>query len=272
MRHGNRELWLAFIAIFLSTLMYLAVLFLSREIPAAGDFYGHSIGVVGFLLMLATETLYSLRKRSRRARWGRMSAWLEFHIFTGLVGPYLVLLHSSWKFNGLAGVTMLLTVVIVVSGLIGRYIYTAVPRGVDGAEVEAGVLEQAIQRTNEELSAWLAGRPETIQALARRMASTPLVSAGGVSIFFLRSLLEPIERLRWWWVRMRLDPVGREQAKYLEELLWKRAAHQRQLASLALVRQLLGLWRTIHIPIGLTLFTAAFIHIVAAFYYATILR
>ncbi len=90
------------------------------------------IGVVGFLLMLMTETLYSFRKRSRKGRWGSMQSWLQFHIFTGLVGPYMVLLHTSWKFNGLAGATTLLTIIIVISGFIGRYIYTRIPRSLDG--------------------------------------------------------------------------------------------------------------------------------------------
>jgi hypothetical protein len=34
----------------------------------------------------------------------------------------------------------------------------------------------------------------------------------------------------------------------------------------------MALWHTIHIPIGMVLFTAAFIHIVAAVYYASLLR
>jgi hypothetical protein len=99
------------------------------------DLFGHGIGIIGFFLMLMTETLYTLRKRSRSTRWGRMSTWLQFHIFTGLVGPYMVLLHSSWKFNGLAGMVLLLTVIIVASGFLGRYIYTSVPRNVDGIEI-----------------------------------------------------------------------------------------------------------------------------------------
>ena len=41
---------------------------------------------------------------------------------------YLVVLHAGWKFNGLAGVLTLVTIVVVISGVIGRYIYTAVPR------------------------------------------------------------------------------------------------------------------------------------------------
>ncbi|MEN4098501.1 MAG: hypothetical protein ROW52_01135, partial [Anaerolineaceae bacterium] len=86
----SHELLYALLAVIFITLVYLWMNLIMRQIPAASSFYGHSMGVVGFLLMLMTETLYSLRKRSRLARWGRMSAWLQFHIFTGIVGPYLV--------------------------------------------------------------------------------------------------------------------------------------------------------------------------------------
>jgi len=135
----GRELWLAALAAILISAVYGAVVLLTREIPPAADLFGHSLGIVGFLLMLMTETLYSLRKRSRSARWGKMSAWLEFHIFTGLVGPFMVLLHTSWKFNGLAGVTTLFTVIIVISGFVGRYIYTRIPRTLEGTEIQGAL-------------------------------------------------------------------------------------------------------------------------------------
>lgn len=188
-RSNNRELIWAGVAILASSAVYLGGMRLLEGIPPASGLFGHGIGILGFILMLLTETLYSIRKRRRSARWGRMSSWLSFHIFTGIVGPFLVLLHSSWKFNGLAGVTMLLTVIIVVSGFIGRYIYTAIPRDLEGRELD-----------------------ENPDGRARR--SLPLAQA----------------------------------------------------------RRLMALWHTVHIPIGLVLFTAAFIHIVAAIYYATLLR
>jgi len=272
MQQSNRELWVAFIAMIFITASYMLVLVLFKEIPAASDFYGHALGVLGFILMLATETLYSLRKRSRSARWGRMAAWLQFHIFTGLVGPFMVLLHSSWKFNGLAGITLLLTGVIVISGFVGRYIYTAVPRGVDGAEIEAGVLGAEIQKTNGELAAWLIGRGEAIQALARRMTRDPLEGSSGLAVLFSRGLFDLYNRLRWWWIRMNVEPGGRAQVRQLELLLRRRKRLLRQLVSLALVRRLLGAWRMLHIPIGVSLFVAAFIHMVGAVYYATLLR
>ncbi len=156
---NNRELWLAFIAIAAITLLYGFMVAMLGGIPPAREFFGHSLGIIGFILMLMTETLYTLRKRSRRAGWGRMSSWLDFHIFTGLVGPYLVLLHTSWKFNGLAGIVMLLTVVIVASGFIGRYIYTAVPRTAEGAEIEAAQLERQIAEVDGELQRLMAESP-----------------------------------------------------------------------------------------------------------------
>jgi hypothetical protein len=178
------ELWLAFLAAILVTGLYALVLIFTREIPPAGDLFGHGLGIFGFILMLMTETLYSIRKRVRTVRYGRMSGWLQFHIFTGLVGPYMVLLHTSWKFNGLAGVTTLLTVVIVISGFVGRYIYTRIPRTAEGNVIEGSLSAEAL--------------------------------------------------------------------KY--------------------ARRLMALWHTIHIPIGMALFTAAFVHIGATLYYATFLH
>ena len=101
--------------------------------------------------MLMTETLYSLRKRAMRPTRGSMRAWLRFHIFTGIVGSYLVILHSAWSFNGLAGVLTLMTAVVVISGFIGRYIYTAMPRTADGIMVEAQVLQLQLDAARQQV-------------------------------------------------------------------------------------------------------------------------
>jgi len=154
MLRGNRELWLAFLAMVLITGLYGLIMVLTREIAPASELFGHGIGIVGFIFMLMTETLYSLRKRSRSVRWGRMSTWLQFHIFTGLVGPYMVLLHTSWKFNGIAGVTTLFTVIIVVSGFIGRYIFTRIPRTMEGLEIEGTLSQEALKQARRLMALW----------------------------------------------------------------------------------------------------------------------
>jgi hypothetical protein len=276
MHNSARELWLAFIAIVMITIFYLFVVITQGGIPGAREFFGHSLGILGFTLMLMTEFLYSQRKRSRSARWGRVANWLQFHIFTGIVGPYLVLLHSSWKFNGLAGVVMLLTGVVVLSGFVGRYIYTAVPRSADGAVIESNELQQSIADTETNLQDWLTVYPRTAKQLQPLLAEVRSgVGNKGQSelkLIFGRGLREWQMRLQWWQLKNQLQGMPREQVAHLEGMIRRRQTLQRQIASLAMARRLLALWHAVHIPIGMTLFFAAFVHIIGAIYYATLLR
>jgi hypothetical protein len=271
--HGRRELLWAFLTILAASLVYLAVVIARRSIPGAGELFGHLIGVVGFVLMLMTEILYSLRKRSRAARWGRMSAWLKFHIYTGIVGPYLVLLHTSWKFNGLAGISMLLTVVIVASGFIGRYIYTAVPRSLDGTAPDADDLNRRMAAVEAELQRFINQQPEAAAPLGRLLAQPGLpAGAGGSSLVFGRLLDDANYWRLWQREKRRLPASARASLTQIERLQTERRTLQRQVASLVTVRRLLGVWQSIHIPIGVALFTAAFIHAGVALYYATLLK
>jgi hypothetical protein len=146
MRRRYREIWYSLAAIVAVTALYALAYRQAGTFPVASSLVGHGIGIAGFILMLMTATLYTVRKRVTDARWGSMAAWLRFHMVTGLVGPYMVLLHTSMRFWGLAGVAMLLTVVVVLSGLIGRYLYTAVPRSVDGPASEAAALDRLLTR------------------------------------------------------------------------------------------------------------------------------
>jgi hypothetical protein len=272
MHQNNQELWYAFIAIVAITILYLFVVISLGGVPAASEFFGHSLGILGFMLMVMTETLYSFRKRRRSARWGRMSAWLQFHIFTGLVGPYLVLLHTSWKFNGLAGVVMLMTGLVVASGFVGRYIYTAIPRTADGIEMETIELERQFRTTEAELRDWLASRPQVSPVLKQRL--TDLVAIANNSS--LLTLSTPIgywrSSLQWWIHKLNMDATRRAQVGQLESILRHYRILRRQRAAFAQSRRLLALWHSIHIPIGMALFTAAVIHIGAAIYYATLLH
>jgi hypothetical protein len=117
-------------------------------IPGPSSLVGYGLASAGFVLMLGTEVLYSLRKRMHGFNFGPMQTWLRWHVFTGLVGPYLVLLHSGGKFHGLAGVLALVTVFVVVSGFIGRYLYTAVPRTLEG--IEAAIPEDQTARARRQ--------------------------------------------------------------------------------------------------------------------------
>jgi hypothetical protein len=276
MQSKSHELLWALIAIAFITMMYLFMQVVLRGVPAAGSLYGHSMGIVGFVMMLMTETLYSLRKRSHNARWGKMSTWLEFHIFTGLVGPYLVLLHTAWKFQGLAGIVMLLTIVVVASGFVGRYIYTSIPRKPTGEELSLEDLEQLVRQTESNLARLQRGGSNLPPGVAPVRLPVEMENAspasGGMSLVLGRMWIELRETLDSWQVGQGLDRAGRERAIALAQLRRRKNRLQRQMASLAAARNLLSVWQALHIPFGLTLFLMAFLHIFAAIYYASMMR
>ena len=136
------ELWLALAAIALVSAIYVPVA--RNGAPAPSGLLGHALGILGFLLMLFAETGYTWRKNVRREGYGPMRHWLQAHVFTGLVGPYLVLLHTSFRFRGLAGVTALLVLVVVASGIVGRFAYTAVPKQLSTPAAATGGARRAL--------------------------------------------------------------------------------------------------------------------------------
>jgi hypothetical protein len=272
MRRSNRELWAALIACLIATLVYLVVTTALGGIPGASSLFGHSLGIFGFLLMLMTETLYSYRKRARRARWGHMSNWLDFHIFTGIFGPFLVLLHSSWKFNGLAGLVLLMTVLIVLSGFVGRYFYTAIPRSVDGIELEAGQIRSQIQAAEAGIVQYLQDNPQAGRVVQPLLAAAAPANTQPLALLLAYPWIKIRTGLVWWSARRKIDPSLRPTVDRLAQLARRRNDLYRQVRSLVTARRMMSLWHAIHIPLGLTLFMAAFIHIGAAIYYATLLR
>lgn len=276
-KHSNRELWWSFTTILLVTFAYLGGVVWMDGIPPASEIFGHGLGILGFILMLMTEVLYSIRKRSRRASWGRTSSWLNFHIFTGIVGPYMVLLHASWKFNGLAGLTLLMTALVVLSGFIGRYIFTALPRTVEGdelgtPELQVHLLEQSIAAALLEREQWGAANPESASRFSKRLGISRLDSQQATHQLIDSYRPGFLRGLRREWALRSLDTLASRSWRQLFELIEHRQMLRRQIKSLATTRRLFSLWHTVHIPMGLALFTAAFIHIAAAIYYATLLR
>ena len=264
MLQKSRELKYAVIAMVFIALAYLIVQTRLKEIPSASSLWGHSIGVLGFVLMLMTEVLYSLRKRSRHARWGRMSDWLEFHIFTGLVGPFLVLLHPGFQFKGLAGVLSLLTILIVISGFIGRYIYTAVPRTADGVEVDLDILEKQAATIEAELA--VLSRREITQPVAARRT----IGAGSTQGTTIAYQMSEVFNSRL--VKQPVSGALRAKTRHLQDLHRQQRSLLKAIRQRQTARRLFALWHTIHIPLGLTLFLIAFIHIGAAIYFALLLK
>lgn len=93
-----------------------------------GGLVGHGYGIAGTVLIL-TNLLYLLRRRLARFSLGSMSGWLNLHVLTGLVGSLLILFHSAFQFRTpIAVATAASLGVVVLTGLLGRYLYALTPQ------------------------------------------------------------------------------------------------------------------------------------------------
>ncbi len=265
----TRELEWSFVAVLLVTATYVAYEFLGT--PGGSDPIGHVMGIVGMTMMLMTETLYTFRKRLRWFQVGRLRAWLSFHIFTGIVGPTLVLMHSAFEFNGLAGLSMLFTLLVVASGFVGRYLYTAIPRSRAGAELtlsEVTAQEVEVQQQIDRLTAQHSVRVDAVlRADAAHQSDTQQSTIGSVLIRGWRD---------WQYRRdvnrqlRQLDRTERLAAKELTRVLRRRRELERQISTLQAAHRLMGTWHTIHVPMGVTLFLSAFLHVIGTLYFGAV--
>ena len=85
------------------------------------------MGLTGGILMLVA-TMYSLRKRIKLFnKFGMVSTWYYVHLLGGVVGPILIILHSSFTLKAMNSTVALVSMLCVVaSGIFGRYIYTRI--------------------------------------------------------------------------------------------------------------------------------------------------
>ncbi len=92
-----------------------------------GSYWGTALGVSGAILMLV-PAVYSFIKRtglhSRIRGVISMKTLLAWHVYAGLTGPILAMLHTGHKFDSPLGIALTsLTLIVALSGFIGRYLY-----------------------------------------------------------------------------------------------------------------------------------------------------
>ena len=105
---------------------------------------GHGLGILGTLMILIGVFSYIGRKKKKfLPRVGALKHWLEFHIFLCSVGPLLILFHTAFKFGGIVSISFWSMVAVVLSGVIGRFIYIQIPRTIQGRELSLSEIKES---------------------------------------------------------------------------------------------------------------------------------
>ena len=130
---------------------------------------GLKLGFLG-LGMFLVIFLYPLRKKwPWLGRQGLSRHWLDFHVLLGVSAPFVIAFHASFKFRGFAGMAFWIMLAVSLSGVIGRYLYSQIPRRVNAAEISI----KELQEIEERLSAQLARQELLPQADLRTLLRLP---------------------------------------------------------------------------------------------------
>ncbi len=124
----------------------------------AGSAWGGVLGVSGALVMLV-PLAYTVVKRIpplKRAVTPRVSlrTLLAWHIYAGILGPILGLLHTGHKFDSPLGIALTaMMLLVVLSGFVGRYLMNQVSADLREKKELLTGLELAYRETAGELAA-----------------------------------------------------------------------------------------------------------------------
>jgi hypothetical protein len=113
---------------------------------------GLYLGFFGVSLFIGIF-VYPIRKKwSWLSKQGNSKHWLDIHVLMGLTAPFIVALHSSLKFGGIAGMAFWFMFAVSLSGVFGRYLYAQIPRRLNAAELSRKELEELQAQFSRQLA------------------------------------------------------------------------------------------------------------------------
>ena len=219
--------------------------------------YGNGYGWVAAMLVVLNLS-YLIRRRFGGARLGSMRTWLDVHVFTGLLAASLVSFHSAFQLRTpIASVSAVSLGTVVLTGLLGRFLYALGPGGVrERLAYALDLVDEHVAGSRAALAAGLAQRPgPEVPANASLLRSLWAVPG------WLRVARERRDILA-----MILPPrraLSRAQRRAVAELYAASDAEARAAGVAALLRS----WRALHRFFALLMLAAVLLHAGVAWYY-----
>ena len=235
---------------------------------------GVKLGFLGFG-MFAVIFLYPLRKRwAWLSRIGTTKNWLDFHVLLGVSAPFVIALHSSFKFAGIAGMAFWIMLAVSLSGVVGRYLYNQIPRRLNAAEISRKELQDFRQQLSERLAAQSVLRQADIHRTLRLPSQEDVDRLPAVIALIYMFCLDILRPFRIAGLRRSVIPFTEKlttcggllttRHRNLEQaiaLAQEEAALSKRILFLARSQQIFHLWHVVHKPFSYTFALLALFHV-----------
>ncbi|HCY76230.1 MAG TPA: hypothetical protein DHV28_09945 [Ignavibacteriales bacterium] len=227
--------------------------------------WGHGFGIIGTLMMIIGVSVYMIRKRSRKLfNLGYLKHWLEFHIFLCTVGPILVLYHTAFKFGGIVSVSFWSMVLVVLSGVVGRFIYIQIPRTIQGKEIDIKDLVSMRDELVDKMKLEMLFDVRLINELDElaspdRYKSLSLLNTLLVyfkDFFRIRSFLNKLKK------NMAISGFSKIRKNEITNKAQAEIILSRRLGMLRTMQNLFKYWHIAHLPFAIAMFVIMIIHVI----------
>jgi hypothetical protein len=226
--------------------------------------YGHGFGIIGALFILTGVGSYMARKRYRSlSRIGTLKGWLEIHIFLCTLGPVLILYHTSFKFGGIVAISFWSMVMVVVSGIIGRFIYIQIPRTIEGRELSLN----EIRGMKSDLAGTIRNvyliDDESFNNLTTTISLKKETFEQGVFLSrFIKRYMADRETISEVKQNLKKNNLSRTQYKTILSLVRGEITLNRKIEQLDRMQKLFENWHVAHLPFALVMLVIITIHVI----------
>ncbi len=228
----------------------------------AAGLYGHGLGFIGTFLILFGVIMYIVRKRYKFcARWGRLKYWLEFHIFLCTLGPILILFHTAFKFGGIVSIAFWSMVAVVVSGIIGRYIYIQIPRSIEGRELSLIEIQKSKTNVgsvlNDTYQLDYVSQSTIVSSLQIQIQS----GSGNLLQRIINRSVEDNLKIRRIKRTLKKNHLSRQDIKRVVRLVKNEMSINNRIERLQSMQKLFKYWHVAHMPFAIVMLVIVVLHV-----------
>ncbi len=210
--------------------------------------FGHGLGIVGTFLIAFGVAIYILRKRYNfLSKYIRLKYLLEFHIFLCTIGPIMILFHTAFKFGGIVSIAFWSMVAVVLSGVLGRFIYIQIPRTIEGRALTLQEVEAEKENLSSELMSQLQLSSQQ-QELISAFSSKDPQRRKTVTVRTIKQLLKE-------------KNVSKKQSKELFRMIVRERAYGKRIQRLKKMQELFKYWHILHMPFAIIMLVIVIIHV-----------
>ncbi len=228
---------------------------------------GQTAGILALAVFLFLW-LYPLRKRWKSLAWtGSVGKWLDVHVAAAIGLPLLLTLHAAWQSDGLIGLGFDAMLVVCASGVIGRYLYTRIPRTKSGVELTRDEVSRERGALLDEIAARTGLTRDVVEGTLQvgdRQVATSLWQAFRQLVVgdFVRWRLARGLAARWEALGGRGHRVSRQAVREAVRLAQREIALTQQAQWLDATQRVFRFWHVAHRPFAITALIAVVAHVV----------